>query len=241
MKKMTYLFLIIWLLAWCNNQNNIPSNQKLDNNVSNKKVLKQNNITNKYNIKKQKNSKVKTWNFIKENNFSKKNIEPLSKLDLQEQKQTLSKKKQNNITDKKIEKKSEYHILNNIKNDCFKDYNNELKKLKDIPEEKKKEVKEYCDKQNKVLLENIKIYEQRKNNIKNLNLNSCNSYTVKNLKEKCKIKILLSSYNKKWCDLIKEKDKNLYQKCLKIKKWIEEWKKLKEYKYYYEEYWQNNY
>ncbi len=238
MKKTIYLFLILWLLAWCNNHNNISNNQKLDNNVSNKEILKQNSIANKDNIKKQEQTLSKK----KQNNITEKETETLSNLDLQEQKQTLSKKKQNNITEKKdIFKKNEYSILNNIKNNCFKNYKNELKKLKNIPEEKKKEVEEYCNKQNQVLLENIKKYEQHKNNMKNLNLNSCNSYTVENLKEKCKIKILLSSYNKKWCDLIKEKNKKLYQKCLKIKKWIEEWKKLKEYKYYYEEYWQNSY
>jgi len=86
----------------------------------------------------------------------------------------------------------------------------------------------------------IKFEKEEKEKIKNLDFSMCN-WLKWWLKENCYMRIIFSKYNKQGCDLIKTKDINLYKKCLEIKKWIETWKKIRKYKYYYEEYWQDNY
>ena len=78
--------------------------------------------------------------------------------------------------------------------------------------------------------------EKYEENLKNLNLSSCDKYKWW-FKQECQLNIIFSKYNTKWCSLAKEKwDDKLYQKCLEIENWIKEYEKIRKWEYYYNTY-----
>ncbi len=236
MRKLIYLIWVILLLTWCNNnQNNINKKYVNDKNktIVKKKILSEkNNITSWVNNKKL--SKEISNNEIVNSVNNKNSVNQKTNISLTGS--TNDNKKHN-----WPEINKEYKIIEKIKWNCFWiDYNKELSELTLIPKEVIKQTKDYCDKLNQQTLEHIKLYEEQQKKLKNLDFSMCN-WLKWWLKENCYMKIVFSKYNKQDCNLIKNKDTNLYQKCLEIKKWIETWKKIRKYQYYYEEYWQNNY
>ena len=104
--------------------------------------------------------------------------------------------------------------------------------------------KDYAKQQE--VVKKLKAYIEQKENeseeaFEKLDLSYCNRYKTKESTLDCKLKMIFSKYNKQGCDLVKNKDNQLYEKCLEVKKGIEEWKKIRKYKYYYDKYLQDGY
>ena len=218
MRKLIYLIWVVLLLTWCNNKQN-DINKKYVNN-KNKTVVKEKILSEKNNIT--------SW--VNNENLSSAN---------QKTNISLTGSTNDNKNHNWLEIDKEYKIIEKIKWNCFWiDYNKELSKLTLIPKEVIKQTKDYCDKLNQQTLANVKFYSKQQDMLKNLDFSMCNQQD-KEFKEKCYLRIVFSKYNKQGCDLIKDKDKKIYEKCLKIKKWIKIWKKMRKYQYYYNEYGNN--
>ena len=119
------------------------------------------------------------------------------------------------------------NIIDKISNNDVEIKNNNFLKQQKLVEEMKKEIE--------------KKEEKTEEMIEKLNLDYCDKYISKESKDECKLKIIFSKSNTEWCNLIKWKDKVLYKKCLEIKEWIEEYKKIRTLKYYYDTYGSQDY
>jgi len=169
-----------------------------------------------------------SWNvvWINQNNKQLWNI-TWDKLDKNIQEKILS----DNHQEKEEENIGSNKKDNSLQEKKFQSKNEDIQKTLSKQEQVVKELKEKIEEWEKA----------EKDALEKLDFNYCNKYKTEESKNDCKLKILFSKNNTQGCNLVKWKDNNLYKKCLEIKTWIEQYKQIRKWKYYYEEYWQNNY